>query len=57
MEPKLWNIVFTPDDLDPYWRDVYEERAAIMQYDGGLSQNEAERLALEDVKKQIARSK
>jgi len=25
--------------------DVFEERAAIMEYDGGLSRNEAERLA------------
>ncbi len=30
-------------------KDEYEERAAIMEYDGGLSREEAERLALEAV--------
>lgn len=29
-------------------REAYEERAAIMEYDGGLSRNEAERLASEN---------
>ena len=30
---------------DEYWQEMYEERAAIMEYDGGLSRDEAERLA------------
>lgn len=30
-------------------KEHYEERAAIMQYDGGLPRAEAERLALQDV--------
>lgn len=30
-------------------RDEYEERAAIMEYDGGLLRAEAERLALERI--------
>jgi hypothetical protein len=29
----------------PDWRDLYEERAAIREYDGGYSRPEAERLA------------
>lgn len=32
-------------------REDYEERAAIMEYDGKLDREEAERAALEDVKK------
>ena len=30
------------DDWPEDWRDNYEERAAIMEYDGGLKRNEAE---------------
>lgn len=34
------------DHSDPgFWRDLYEERAAVRQYDGGYSRDEAERLA------------
>ena len=36
----------TPDDLSGDWRAEWEERAAIMQYDGGLGRAEAEVLAL-----------
>jgi hypothetical protein len=35
--------------LNPIERDFFEERAAIMQYDGGLSINEAEKLAFERI--------
>ena len=34
----------------PYWRERYEERAAIMQFDGGLDFGEAERRAEEMVR-------
>jgi|JI6StandDraft_1071083.scaffolds.fasta_scaffold20767_5 hypothetical protein len=30
---------------DEYWQEMFEERAAIMEYDGGLPRSEAERLA------------
>ena len=36
----------TPDDLNEDWRECYEERAAIMEYDGGLSREQAEAKAL-----------
>ena len=39
-----------PADLGDWpkeWREAYEERAAIMEYDGGLSRSEAERLSEE----------
>jgi hypothetical protein len=33
-------------------REAFEERAAIMEYDGGLTRNEAERVAWADILKQ-----
>lgn len=36
-----------PDNI----REEFEERAAIMEYDGGLSRQEAERLAYLDIAK------
>ena len=38
------------DDWPPSWREAFEERAAIMEYEGGLSRNEAERRAAEIVR-------
>ena len=35
----------TPDYDDAYWRDMFEERAAIIEYDGGLSRADAEQHA------------
>ena len=34
---------------DEYWQEMYEERAAIMEFDGGVARAEAERLAKEQV--------
>jgi hypothetical protein len=42
----LGNGTLNPDHLNECERDSFEERAAIMQYDGGLSRDEAERAAL-----------
>ncbi len=35
--------------LDQVRREIYEERAAIMEFDGGLSREDAEYLAMQDV--------
>lgn len=35
--------------LPPDWREVYEERCAIREYDGNFPRAQAERLALEEV--------
>lgn len=35
-----------------YWRDLYEERAAILEFDGGVLRAEAERVAQEFVAQQ-----
>lgn len=44
-----WPIpAVNPDDLPPDWRDVYEERAGIMECDGGLPKEQAEAAALAD---------
>lgn len=36
---------------DQYWRDLYEERAAILEYDAGFARAKAEALARQEVKK------
>ena len=41
-------------DWPPAWRDTFEERAAIMEYDGGLDRSEAERRAAEIVRADYA---
>jgi len=35
------------------WRYEYEERAAILEYDGGLSRNDADRQALREIFERI----
>lgn len=35
--------------------ELYEERAAIMEYDGGATRADAEQLAWEDVRRVLAR--
>jgi hypothetical protein len=38
--------VTPPNDYDDeYWQEMYEERAAIMEFDSGLPRDEAEQLA------------
>ena len=39
------NRSLSPDD----WKEYFEERAAIREYDGGQSRDEAEMAALEDI--------
>jgi hypothetical protein len=39
----------TPDDLSPDWHFCWDERAAIMEYDGKMPRERAEALALLDV--------
>ncbi len=39
----------TPDKLPPEWRELYEERSAIREYDGGAPRELAEHYALLDV--------
>jgi hypothetical protein len=38
-----------PNDLPADWRFCWEERAAIMEYDGGLTKDEADAAALADI--------
>ncbi len=37
------------DDLPMDWRIEFEERAAILEYDGGLSREEADEQALSEI--------
>ena len=39
----------TPDDLPGPWRERYEERAAIMEYDANMTRADAEAFALADI--------
>jgi hypothetical protein len=41
------------EDLDPDWRIEWEERAAIMEYDGGLPCERAEAAALAEIAARI----
>jgi len=43
------------EDLDPEWRVEWEERAAIMEYDGKLPRERAEAAALADIAGRIRR--
>jgi hypothetical protein len=43
------------EDLDPDWRVEWEERAAIMEYEGGLPRERAEAAALAEIVGRIRR--
>ncbi len=43
----------SPDALPGDWRTDYEERAAIMEYCGGLPRDRAESEAMSDVRQQM----
>ena len=45
------------DDLPMDWRIEFEERAAILEYDGGLSRNDADKQALSEIIVRIERLK
>ena len=43
-------------DLPMEWRVEYEERAAILEYDGGLSRDEADRRAFVEIKQRLEKN-
>ena len=47
--------VATPDTLSMDWRIEFEERAAILEFDGGLSREDADRRALEEILERMGR--
>ncbi len=49
-------VLATPADLSMDWRIEYEERAAILEYDGGLSRDEADRQALREISERMKRT-
>jgi hypothetical protein len=49
-------VISSPDDLSIDWRIDLEERAAILQWDGGLSREDADRQALEEILERLKRS-
>lgn len=44
-----------PSELPREWRIEYEERAAILQFDGGLSREKADSQALEEIIERLKR--
>lgn len=53
MENTSNETVPDPSAMPPDLRERWEERAALMEYDGGLSRQEAERLAWNDTLRAI----
>lgn len=47
--------VSSPADLPMDWRIEFEERAAILEYDGGLSRDEADEQALHEIVERLKR--
>ena len=41
------------DDLSMDWRIEFEERAAILEYDGGLTREDAETQAFDEIQKRM----
>ena len=48
--PPPWLVQAELNQLSRDEFERYEERAAIMEFDGGLNREDAERLALDDIK-------
>lgn len=48
-------LTTTPDHLPVDWHLVWDERAAIMEYDGGLPRERAEAAALKEILNQMKR--
>ena len=48
--PDVWQL--DPEGLPEDWRIVWEERAAILEHDGGLPREKAEALAMVEVEEQ-----
>lgn len=51
-EPTDWvssDVAIQPGDLPESWRELYEERAAIREFDGGQAREHAEAEALREI--------
>jgi hypothetical protein len=48
-KPVVEPIEMTPAELPGDWHVLWDERAAIREFDGGLPREQAEMLALQDV--------
>ncbi len=50
-------VIQSPEDLRDDWLELWEERAAIMEFDSGLTREDAERFASRDIRKQMSTGK
>ena len=48
--------IASPGDLPVDWRIDFEERAAILQWDGGLAREDADRQAFEEILERLKKS-
>ena len=55
VEAIVGGVISSPRDLSIDWRIEFEERAAILEYDGGLSREEADRRAYKEILERIKR--
>ncbi len=55
VEAIVGGVISSPRDLSIDWRIEFEERAAIMQIDGGLCRDEADRRAFKEILERIKR--
>lgn len=44
------------DELTDHEKEIYEERAAIREYDGNMPRKDAERMALKDIERRKKRN-
>ncbi len=49
-------VISSPGDLPVDWRIEFEERAAILEYDGGLSREDADKQALQEILERLKRT-
>jgi hypothetical protein len=54
--PNVSDVISSPGDLPMGWRVDFEERASILQFDGGLSRQDADKQALQEILERIERS-
>lgn len=47
----------TPNDLPPEWREWYEERAGVMEYEANMSREDAEKLAMRETLEAMRKAK
>jgi len=48
---------FRAEELPERWREWYEERAGILEFDGGMAQGKAEKQAMQEIVEKMGKNK